>query len=98
MIPVPSTTLFNTPVGSTTVSIAHYIIRAKHNFWLLERKDTNAELALFDSYKKALSRAESLAAETLPSLLEIHNEANVEQRRYPFVTIEAQEKCAERYE
>jgi hypothetical protein len=69
---------------SVTQSInAHYILRRKDRFWLLERKDTNAELALFDSQQKALSRAEILAKEHLPSLLEIyHTPTRIEERYY----------------
>jgi hypothetical protein len=80
------------------MTIAYYIVRCHDKLWLLERKDTNCELALFDSYKKAVSRAEVLASDTLPSLLEIHTGTSVEQRRYPFVTTTVQETFSGSYE
>jgi hypothetical protein len=80
------------------MNIAHYIVRPKNNFWLLERKDTNAELALFDTSKKAVSRAEALARDTPPSLLEIHTGTVVEHYRYPFVTTNLKRTFSESYE
>ena len=68
---------------------AHYCIRRQEKFWLLERKDTGQGLAIFDTQRKAISRAESLACATLPSQLDIHHDGqHIEERRYPFVGAE----------
>jgi isoleucyl-tRNA synthetase len=65
---------------------AHYIVRRRDRFWLLERKDTNCELALFDTQHKAIKRGQTLAALTLPSQLEICHDTRREHKHYSFVT------------
>lgn len=63
---------------------ARYTVRRKDHFWLLERADTNKELALYDTQHQAVARAEGLAKETCPSVLEIvHTPNTVEKRQYP---------------
>lgn len=80
------------------MSIAHYIVRPKNGFWLLERKDTGRELVLFETRQKAVKRAEALARDTQPSLLEIHTGTHVEERRYPFLTTPSHDLVLERLE
>jgi Uncharacterized protein conserved in bacteria (DUF2188) len=69
-----------------TPTSTYYVLRRKDSFWLLERSEAGtkkpSELALFDTYAKALSRAEALAKEHLPSLLEIHHTANKIEEKY----------------
>jgi hypothetical protein len=63
--------------------IRHYVVRPKNDCWLLERKDTGCELALYNTRQRAVRCGETLAQDNQPSLLEIHTGMHVEERRYP---------------
>lgn len=74
----------NTSSLSPHSVVARYAVRRRDRFWLLERTDTKNELALFDTQQQAVVRAERLAKESAPSVLEIvHTAHNVEARHYP---------------
>jgi hypothetical protein len=84
------------PSSTVHPVVARYAVRRKDHFWLVERVDAGKGLALFDNQPQAVARAEGLAKENLPSVLEIvHALGKVEERHYPLLQLPSKEATAE---